>query len=71
MSLRNHSFRDVLKVLSRHGFQVDRQRGSHILLVHPDGRYVTLPRHDPIKEGTLKSILAQVKISRKQFLDVV
>ncbi|MGI0077609.1 MAG: type II toxin-antitoxin system HicA family toxin [Nitrosopumilaceae archaeon] len=71
MSLRNHSFRDVLKVLSRHGFQVDRQRGSHILLVHPDGRYVTLPRHDPIKEGTLKSILAQAKISRKQFLDMV
>jgi predicted RNA binding protein YcfA (HicA-like mRNA interferase family) len=71
LSLRNHNFRDVLKVLSRHGFQVDRQRGSHILLVHPDGRYVTLPRHDPIKEGTLKSILVQAKITKKQFLDEV
>ncbi|MGI0042013.1 MAG: type II toxin-antitoxin system HicA family toxin [Nitrosopumilaceae archaeon] len=29
MSLRNHSFRDVLKVLNHHGFYVDRQSGSH------------------------------------------
>ncbi|MHB8546938.1 MAG: type II toxin-antitoxin system HicA family toxin [Nitrosotalea sp.] len=71
MSLRNHSFRDVLKVLSNHEFHVDRQSGSHIHLVHSDGRYVTVPRHDPIKEGTLKSILFQAKISKAQFLDEV
>jgi predicted RNA binding protein YcfA (HicA-like mRNA interferase family) len=40
-------------------------------LVHFDGRYVTVPRHDPIKEGTLKSILFQAKISKEQFLDEV
>ncbi|MGH2612932.1 MAG: type II toxin-antitoxin system HicA family toxin [Rhabdochlamydiaceae bacterium] len=71
MSLRNHRFREVLKVLHRHGFVVDRQSGSHIQLVHPDGKYVTLPRQDPIKEGTLKSILFQAKISREVFLKEV
>jgi predicted RNA binding protein YcfA (HicA-like mRNA interferase family) len=60
-----------LKVLHKHGFRVDRQSGSHIQLVHQDGRYVTLPRQDPIKEGTLKSILLQAKISREQFLKEV
>ena len=71
MSLRNHNFRDVLKVLIHHGFYVDRQSGSHIQLTHADGRYVTVPRHDPIKEGTLKSILFQANITKEEFLDEV
>lgn len=68
MSLRNHGFREVLKILTKHDFVVDRQSGSHIHLVHPDGRFVTVPRHNPIKEGTLKVILFQAKISKEQFL---
>jgi len=71
MSLRNHSYREVLKVLSNHGFHIDRQSGSHIHMVHKDGRYVTVPRHDPIKEGTLKSILFQARITKEEFLDMV
>jgi predicted RNA binding protein YcfA (HicA-like mRNA interferase family) len=38
------------------------------MLLHDDGRYVTVPRHDPIKEGTLKAILDQAKISKEEFL---
>ncbi|MGI0049733.1 MAG: type II toxin-antitoxin system HicA family toxin [Nitrososphaera sp.] len=68
MSLRNHSYRDVLKVLNRYGFRIVRQRGSHISMVHQDGRYLTIPRHDPIKEPTLKSILDQARISKEEFL---
>jgi len=60
-----------MKILIRHGFYVDRQSGSHIQLIHPDGRYVTVPRHDPIKEGTLKAILFQANITKKRFLDEV
>lgn len=71
MSLRNHDFREVLKVLHKHGFVVQRQSGSHVQLAHADGRYVTVPRHNPIKVGTLKSILFQAKISREQFLKQV
>ncbi|MEW5841163.1 MAG: type II toxin-antitoxin system HicA family toxin [Thermoproteota archaeon] len=69
LSLRNHSYHDVLKVLNRHGFRVIRQRGSHIILMHLDGRYVTVPRHDLVKEPTLKSILDQARISKQEFLD--
>ena len=69
MSLKNHDYKEVIKVLQRYGFQIDRQRGSHIHLIHQDGkRYVTVPRHDPIKESTLKSILIQAGISKTDFL---
>ncbi|WP_320416035.1 type II toxin-antitoxin system HicA family toxin [Candidatus Nitrosotalea sp. TS] len=57
----------MVKVLSRSGFQITRQKGSHIQLSHNDGRYVTVPRHDPIKEPTLKSILEQAKITKEEF----
>ena len=39
MSLRNHSWRDVIKVLQHFGFQVYRQKGSHIHLMNIDGKY--------------------------------
>jgi len=68
LSLKNHGYREVIRVLNRHGFYIDRQRGSHIHLVREDGRYVTVPRHDPIKEATLRSILDQAGISKEGFL---
>ncbi|HEU4605023.1 MAG TPA: type II toxin-antitoxin system HicA family toxin [Nitrososphaera sp.] len=66
--MRNHSWRQVLKVLTRHGFYVNRQSSSHIQLAHPDGRHATVPRHDPIKEGVMKSILDQAGIPKEEFL---
>ena len=68
MSLRNHNWREVVRVLSRHGFDMERQRGSHILLKHVDGRRITVPKHDTLKQGTLRAILDQADISREQFL---
>ena len=67
MSLRNNHWRDVYKVLTKHGFSVDRQRGDHIQMIHPDGRFVTLIKN-PIKIGTLKSILMQANILQEEFL---
>jgi predicted RNA binding protein YcfA (HicA-like mRNA interferase family)/predicted RNase H-like HicB family nuclease len=71
LSLRNHDWREVIKVLAHYGFAPERQRGSHILLKHPDGRRATVPRHDPIKEGTLRSILDELKVSKEEFLKYV
>jgi predicted RNA binding protein YcfA (HicA-like mRNA interferase family) len=71
LSLRNHYSREVIKVLKKpFGFYEDRQKGSHIILKHPDGRYVVVPHHAnrPIKEGTMKSIISQAQISREEFL---
>jgi predicted RNA binding protein YcfA (HicA-like mRNA interferase family) len=57
-----------MKVLGRKGFKPERQRGSHIIMIHSDGRYATIPRHNPIKETTLKSILDQAGITKEEFL---
>ena len=67
MSLRNHSWRDVVKALGKLGFMVKRQSGSHIVMEHPDGRWTMVPRHDPIKVGTMKSIVEDVGITAEDF----
>ena len=46
------SWRDVVKALSKVGFQPVRQRGSHIVLESGD-RSLTVPRHDEIRRGIL------------------
>ena len=37
--------REIVRALERLGFQVRRQRGSHIRLRHSDGRYASVPDH--------------------------
>ena len=68
MSLRNHNWLDVVKVLSKFGYAVTRQRGSHMILENSNGNMVPVPRHSPIRESTLKLILEQAEIPRGDFL---
>jgi len=35
----------IVKALTKAGFTVDRQRGSHFYLKHPDGRATVVPVH--------------------------
>ena len=37
--------REVVQLVEAQGFQFDRQKGSHAVYRHPDGRRVTIPVH--------------------------
>lgn len=59
----------VVKALVRFGFSKSRSVGSHLRLVHPDGRKATIAIHNkPIPKGTLKSILRQTEISYEELI---
>lgn len=53
-------YRDVIRLLSDHGWDHVRTRGSHEIWRHPDGREVTIPgggkRNREVPAGTLASI---------------
>jgi predicted RNA binding protein YcfA (HicA-like mRNA interferase family) len=68
VGLRNHNWREVIKVLNKLGFVVKRQSGSHFILEHPDGRWTVVPRHDPIKIATMKSIVEDTGLTEEEFL---
>jgi len=60
----------VIKTLVKAGFVVVRQKGSHVFL-QCESDTVTVPLHNPVKKGTLKSILKQANISLDDFLKVL
>jgi predicted RNA binding protein YcfA (HicA-like mRNA interferase family) len=53
--------REVIAVLQRAGWTVDRQKGSHLILVNAAGTAgVTIPMHTgDLAPGTLRSIVKQ------------
>jgi len=65
---RDISADDFIKALSTLGYFVVRQTGSHIRLSHrsENAWKLTVPNHDPIRIGTLSSILDDV--ARQQLM---
>ncbi len=57
--------RELIRALERAGFTVQRTRGSHVFLKHPDGRATTVPVHsgEIIGPGLLRAILRDVELS--------
>jgi predicted RNA binding protein YcfA (HicA-like mRNA interferase family) len=62
--------RQVVALLVRHGFVEVRQRGSHKLFRHPDGRTTTVPVHKgrDISPVLLRKIAADVRMTLDEFL---
>jgi predicted RNA binding protein YcfA (HicA-like mRNA interferase family) len=63
------SGRDVVKALKNIGYEVDRQRGSHVVLRHTvkPHRRVTVPDHREVAKGTLRAIIREVGLSVEEF----
>jgi predicted RNA binding protein YcfA (HicA-like mRNA interferase family) len=61
--------KEIVRVLQRLGFEVDRVRGSHVFLKHPDGRATSVPVHsgETIGPGLFRSILRDVEMSIEEF----
>lgn len=59
---RNLTGVQLIKALERMGYQPTRQAGSHVRLTCPQPKehHLTVPLHDPLRIGTLASILADV-----------
>jgi predicted RNA binding protein YcfA (HicA-like mRNA interferase family) len=64
---------DVIKALSKAGFQVLRQKGSHIYLKHPDGRATVVPVHkgESLGRGILRKIIRDADMERDEFLKLL
>jgi len=66
------SGRKVVKVFERLGWEVARQRGSHIILVK-GGHIATLsvPDHREVARGTLRSLIARADLTIEEFLTAI
>ena len=64
---RNISAAEFVSSLKKFGYEVSRQKGSHIRLTTLSNgeHHLTIPNHNPIKLGTLSSILNDVALHFK------
>jgi len=64
--------KELIRALERAGFVVERTRGSHVFLRHPDGRTTTVPVHsgETIGPGLLRAILRDVELSVDELADL-
>jgi len=63
----------IVKALGKAGFQVLRQKGSHIYLKHPDGRATVVPVHkgESVGRGLLGIIIQDADLGREEFLKLL
>jgi predicted RNA binding protein YcfA (HicA-like mRNA interferase family) len=72
---RNLSGKDLIKKLKKLGYKQTRQVGSHIRLTTEEKgiHHITIPEHNPLKIGTLSSILkdiaAHFEITKEELID--
>ena len=58
---------DLIKALSRIGYNFDHQTGSHITLVNKSGKKITVPNHRELGPGILRAIIKQAGLSIEEF----
>jgi predicted RNA binding protein YcfA (HicA-like mRNA interferase family) len=61
--------RELVKAFERLGWQVARQKGSHIILTK-EGHIATLsvPDHPQVARGTLRCLIARAGLTLEEFL---
>ena len=62
------SGRDLVRALRHIGFELDRQKGSHMILFRSEAKTtLSVPDHRELDRGTLRALLRQAGISPEEF----
>jgi predicted RNA binding protein YcfA (HicA-like mRNA interferase family) len=67
------SGREVVKALSKIGYSLDRERGSHMILRQTSSpfRRLTVPDHKEIAKGTLRAIIRESGLTVDGFKELL
>ncbi|MGB9715833.1 MAG: type II toxin-antitoxin system HicA family toxin [Thermodesulfovibrionales bacterium] len=65
--------KELIALLKKAGFFIERQRGSHVFLKHEDGRVTVVPVHsgETIGPGLLSKILRDVEMSKEDLIKLM
>ena len=68
------SAKEAIKAFEKIGYQVVRQRGSHIRMHHKidvNKRPITIPNHKTLGKGLLRKLLRDCELNIEQFLQLI
>ena len=63
----------AVKALSKIGYKIDHQTGSHMILrnENPPYRRLTVPNHKELARGTLRAIIRESGLTVEEFLELI
>ena len=64
---------EAIKALSKIGYEIDHQTGSHLILRHKEEphRRLTVPNHKELAKVTLRAVIRQSGLTKEEFLKLV
>ncbi|MGC8562938.1 MAG: type II toxin-antitoxin system HicA family toxin [Thermoplasmata archaeon] len=64
---------EVVKALTKIGFFIDHQTGSHVIMRREGEKIltITVPQHRELKKGTLRAIIRQSGLTAEEFKNLL
>ena len=62
---------EFVRAVSKIGYVWDHTEGSHMILIHPTGRRLSVPRHRELGRGLLRSLIRDADLTRREFMELL
>ena len=62
---------EFVNAVAKAGFVWNRTQGSHMILIGPSGRRLSVPRHRELGPGLLRALIRDAGLARDEFLDLL
>ena len=62
---------EFVRAVARIGYNWDRTEGSHMILIGPMGRRLSVPRHRELGRGLLRALIRDADLTRDEFLQLL
>ncbi len=59
---------EFVRAVAKVGYVWDRTEGSHMILIGPGGRRLSVPRHRELGRGLLRALIRDAALTREEFL---
>jgi len=65
------SGKEIIKALSKIGYHILRQRGSHVRLSCQNRKNITVPDYEAVSRGLLRKVLRDADLSAEAFIKLL
>ena len=63
---------EVVRAFEKAGWQHDRTRGSHYIMIRPNRPgLLSIPMHSPVRRGTLRKLIRQAGLTVEEFVNLL
>ena len=59
---------EFVRVIGKIGYVWDHTEGSHMIVLHPDGRRLSVPRHRELGRGLVRALIRDAGLTRPEFM---